>query len=147
MSFHLSDLKGLYGRPRRILTILSEALPSQSFGILPPSGFLQEPHRSEIWEMSLISELQDLQIHLDHPAPGVFELHSSERQVPEQIHPQILLFRTSLVDLDAQYKIPGHLTAKGAKPILPGLPVIRPRQHKQNPEKWATGVYSSQNLA
>jgi hypothetical protein len=55
-SFELtSGLKGPYDRPRRMLTIRSEALPSQSFGILPPLGFLQEPHRSEIWEVSLIS--------------------------------------------------------------------------------------------
>jgi len=55
-SFELtSGLKGSYGRPRRISTIRSEDLPSQSFGILPPSGFLQEPHRSEIWEVSLTS--------------------------------------------------------------------------------------------
>jgi len=35
-SFELTaGLKGLYGRPRRILTIRSEAFPSQSVGILP----------------------------------------------------------------------------------------------------------------
>jgi len=42
-SFELTaGLKGSYGRPTRILTIRSEAFPSQSFGILP---FLPFPLR------------------------------------------------------------------------------------------------------
>ena len=53
-------LKGSYGRPRRILTILSEALPSQSWGILPFS----EPQNNHT--LPPITKVLDDLMHKDY---------------------------------------------------------------------------------